>query len=73
MFSFFPSSSLRRPPKQLICFFPETCVGGDAAGDDDGFGVGVEFLSEGEFFEENVDSGLLEGGGKVSDETGWVF
>lgn len=53
-------------------FFSQSGIGRDATGDDDGFGVGVEFLGESEFFEENVDSGLLEGGGKVSDETGWV-
>ena len=42
-------------------------ISGDAAGDDNILGIGVKLLGELEFFEEDVDGGLLEGGGKIGN------
>ena len=40
-------------------------IGGDAASEDDGLDAWVELKGEVDFFEENINSGLLERGGDV--------
>lgn len=42
-------------------------IGGDAAGEQDGFGLGVIFDGFFELSDEDFDSGGLEAGGKVVD------
>ena len=43
----------------------EELVGGDAASEDDGLDIWMEFEGDVDFFEENINSGLLERGGDV--------
>ena len=43
----------------------EELVGGNAASEDDGLDIWMEFEGEVDFFEENINSGLLERGGDV--------
>lgn len=43
----------------------EELVGGNAASEDDGLDIWMEFEGEVDFFEENINSGLLERGGDI--------
>lgn len=43
----------------------EELISGDAAGENDGLDIGVEFEGLVDFFEEDVDGGLFERGGDV--------